>query len=441
MRGSVRCSSLFATLSPSMDSSSSWELASVDEICIQKSKSKTRESVVDVRLKLLHRVLLVIESMRRERVYPTIDGLNEYERLSCFRSAILGGDEHQSHKQTEVFGGLYRSPSGPSSTDVENLPFDKEILFFIALNLHGIPCRIYFAIGSTIHVFHEYVMNGKVVEHVSMHSGNCFSIDFNGCIKDQTSVFSKSCTNHRIFQRILEVVKSRIDAINALSDDSCGRSTAPVDAFEDIDRRRISAIPTSISKIKVHPLYITESICTSTQFIYPKRPVLGVIKGQPVYSRKNLQKLKTEKGWYREGRKIMPHISKPYRIVQDKRLFAEFQTKPVELDDITGRLMDAFHPNMTPRNSVHIDYTSEICKELGIKYSDCLVGFRGKEIVIRGFFVNKVHCFLVNYFIREREYYRSVLRDVQKYESVLAEWRKLISKTRKFLRIRKRVGM
>lgn len=425
-----------------MDSSSSWELASVDEINIQKTERKTKESAVDSKLKLLHRILFVIESMKKRRACPIVNSLNEYEKLSYFKSIILESDEFKNHEKVEIFNGFYRSPGGSSSTDTEDSSLlDREILFFIALNLHGIPCRIYFVVGNTIQAFHEYVMNGKVVEHAIMHNGHCFSIDFNGAMEDQTVVFSKNCTYHRVFQRILEAVRSRTSAIYFFCDASCARSSTPASEFEDIDRRRISSIPASINRIKIHPLYVTESVCTSTQFIYPKRPVLGVVKGLSVYPRKNLLKLRTERGWYREGREIMPQTSKPYRIVQDKRLFAEFQTKPIELDDITGKLMDAFHPNMTPRNSVHIDYSSEICKELGIGYSDCLVGFRGKEMEIRGFFVSKEHCFLVNYFIREREYYKGIARDVQKYEDALAEWKKLISRTKKLIRIRKRVGI
>lgn len=96
--------------------------------------------------------------------------------------------------------------------------------------------------------------------------------------------------------------------------------------------------------------------------------MLGLIKGIPIYPRKN--PLKTEGGWYREGREIKSPPAKPYRIVREKKLFAEFQTKPIEIDDITGKLMDAFHPNMTPRNSVYIDYDSEISRHQVLRLLD-----------------------------------------------------------------------
>lgn len=425
-----------------MDSSESWEVASLDEFNFLKKEKKLKESIRDTRLKILHKMLLVIESMKKRRTYPVAGG-NEYEKLSYFRRNVLEDSMPEIHGPTAVFNGFYRFSDKQTSTAEYTFAFDKEILFFVALNLHGIPCRIYFVIGSTVQAFHEYIMNGKVVEHTAKHNGNCFSIDFNGFLKDQTIVFSKNCAHHRAFKRVLEAIRNKINSLHsALGTSTPGSgSSTPVSEFEEIDERRITAIPTNVNKIKIHPLYITEDMCTPTQFIYPKRPVLGLIKGIPIYPRKNLLKLKTEGGWYREGREIKSPPAKPYRIVREKKLFAEFQTKPIEIDDITGKLMDAFHPNMTPKNSVYIDYDSEICKELDIKYSDCLIGFKGKEMVIRGFFVNRNYCFLVNYFIKEREYYRSVDLAIRRYESALVEWKRLIAKARRFIDIKKRIGM
>jgi len=427
-------------------SSDSWELASMDSLKLAqnvKFAKKSKEPIKIIKMKILHKILLIVQLLEKERECQISKGLNEYEIIKLFKGKVLNlgledpnwPDLNNYIQGTVFFNGLYSFKKTKTSAEL----LDREILFFVTLNKNHISSRIYFVINSNedIQVFHEYILNGKLVLNCDKYNGNCLSVDFNGVIKDQTFAFSKNCPYNRFYLQIIESLRQVTSAFVA----SSRMDESAIKIFQEIDSKRLKTLPTNIAKIKNHPLYIVEEQCRNNEFIYPKRPVVGLVKGVPVYLRDNLKKLRTETGWLRVGKCLQKNDTIPYRISQDKKYYAEFQVKDVEIQNITGRLMSFFHPNLVPKNAVYFNYDSEICREIGVEYSDCLVGFKGKEMVIKGFFAHKKDCFMINQLIKEKEYYKRVDEHILAYESSFAEWKLLIKRTKKYLNISKRIGL
>ncbi|KAM0681424.1 hypothetical protein GINT2_000626 [Glugoides intestinalis] len=404
------------------EESSSWCSAETDEIKLTAKQRKQGISNRDAKLKILHQILQIIECLRMEREYIVVKGENEYEKLKHIENKT-NISETRSHK------GLFQHVAGERGLFSTN--FDDAISFFISLNQNGIVSRLYFVLGKEIDTFVEYVLNNKVIEHKKQKKGLYMAVDFNGYLSDQSINFSLSCTHHSFFLNTIETVKKRVGFVEC----------KPIGIFAELDDCRIKKIPSNISNMKKHPFYIIESACRYNEAIYPKRPVVGDFKGTSVYLRSNIVKLRTEGGWYSQGRKLKEDdtATKPYRIYNEKRLFAEFQTVEIVVEGITGKLMDAFHRNFTPKGCVHMNEDASIAEEFGIEYSKTVVGFKGNERLIRGFFTDRRWRFVVKYFSKEKEYYENILGYLKKYEKSRREWKKFLKRLAKLLDIEKRL--
>lgn len=424
------------------DSDESWEQAEMDVFNIQKSAKniiKLKEKMQNARLLLLHRILLAVELLKKPKeIIKLNEQLNTFDKFNLIIAYYMQKKDHSviSHIDSVYkWNGLFTCHSNKfiASTD-----YEQEILIFLAMNLNKIPCRIYFSIGPKIHVFHEYAINSKILEHKNKYPGNCFSIDIFGSIVDQSYIFSKEQSYYAFFTKILESVSKRLEVLKQFYQNDYF-SDSFIQLFAEIDQTRKKIIPTSINLLKFHPLYVAESLCKYNEFIYPKRPICGLINGIPIYPRENIKKLKTSFSWLKQGRLLIDNEAKPYRIYKDKFMYAEFQTKPAEIEDITGKPMLAYHENLNPKNCVRIYYDPNICKELGVKYSDSLVGFRGDEKITNGFFIKKKDCFLVNFFIKEQEYHKYIYNELLCLEQTFHEWQKLIKKCKKYISIKNRI--
>jgi xeroderma pigmentosum group C-complementing protein len=390
--------------------SESWEN---DSSCNSKSK-KTKMQ----KMKTLHQILFIIQLLKKRRIIQISQEINEHEKLRELQNKKEG-------LKTEIFPGLFNRTE-TTQFCAEQSSLSDNINLFCALNRSGVLCKIYFIIkNSSVESFIEYMANGKVVESKKLYDGNIFSVDILGNIEDCTVVFSKNHKNYKIFSKIISVIRKTIYIAEGnlpWTDD------------------RIKKIPNSIGKLKIHPLYCAECICNSTQFIYPKRPVVGYLKGEAVLLRANLKQLKTEKSYYRMGLYIKAG-QKPYRVISDKKLFADFQTEKFAIKNINGKVMDYFCDTFIPEGCCYIDYSSEVCRILQIKFSDCLVGFNYKDRIIRGFFIEKKHAYIVNQAIKEISYYKSMQDYTEKYERVMQGWNLLISKARAYKKIKERLDM
>lgn len=425
------------------DSSESWDSASIDELRLTMAQDKIRASSKQSRLKILHQFLLVIECLRKERRYVLVNGFSDHEK---FERIYQNNYESDNVNTVGMFCGLF--PSIKSLKCCFTPPFDSNISLFVNLNMNNVPCRIYFTLGKEIESFLEYSLGNTIVEHKSVADGLCFSVDFNGYISDQTVNFSKRHSHHHFYARVINIFAQEMQALkdrSGESNSSCSKvSRGCSSAFSTLDDQRLRSIPQSVSKVKIHPIYMLEECCRVNEVIYPKRPIFGYVKGKPVFSKNNVVKLRTENGWYQQGMALKDNGGngiKPYRIYKDRKLYAEFQTEPINIRSITGPVMDAFHPNFTPKDCVYVDYDPQIALSLGLDFAECVVGFRGKERIKRGFFVEKKYCFVVNYFVKEKEYYEKIAEEVKEIEKVVKEWKRFIKKIKRIAEIRKRVGL
>lgn len=483
------------------DSSESWEVASQESLVIVPKKTpQPRVPYRTIKLRMLHQMLYIIELMRKARCYPVSNELNEYEIFKQLRERTVG-------LRTNTFRGFYQSlrprtdgpgveTSSASPAKTQQNSLETNIDLFVGLIHNNISARLYFVVGDSMDAFVEYQLGHKIIEHRNLYDGNVFSFDQNGKIRDQTVIFSKKQSYFRIYSDILRFTNSALCALErngAISDGDCmspfakarpmekadggstahsqaetppgatGNEIAP-DVWAGLDDQRLSKIPIHLNKLKIHPLYVTESLCRSKEIIYPKGRVCGHVNKERVYLRKNLQKIKTERGWYYSGRVVRRHdgkadpgesvsskcgtsherpwepVVKPYRIVAGAKLYAEFQTQPISRSGLSGQLMDAFHENFVPENCVYIDACSDICRILNIRHSDCIVGFRHKERVVKGFFVCKKDCTAVNEALKEQEHYQRLEHFSQKYERAVRDWRILIKKMDLYLKIKEHIG-
>jgi len=75
-------------------------------------------------------------------------------------------------------------------------------------------------------------------------------------------------------------------------------------------------VPTSVTELKGHPLFVTEDNITRYEGIYPKTgpSIVGYVRGKPVYRRDCVHPLRSKQGWLRIGRMVHPPDEPPYKL-------------------------------------------------------------------------------------------------------------------------------
>ncbi|XP_063901155.1 DNA repair protein complementing XP-C cells-like isoform X2 [Zophobas morio] len=169
----------------------------------------------------------------------------------------------------------------------------------------------------------------------------------------------------------------------------------------------LQAIPSTLSGLKNHPLYVLQRHIPRDQLLFPfdSRPI-GFFKGEPVYARHQLKACKRRLQWLKEGRQVKDgeqpvrvafrrkrytrsfetadDPSQEYKTVPGEvELFGEWQTisfqRPVASAGTVplNRFgnVELFQPSMLPIGCVHIDLprAEELAKRLGkVVYLDRL---------------------------------------------------------------------
>ncbi len=366
--------------------------------------------------------------------------------------------------------------------DEKIINIKKNIELFVNLVMNKINARIYFVINEKIESFIEYEINGRIVDHKKYYNGNIFSIDFNLRIIDQTAIFSKKSKYYKFFINILENIKkvihskeskyneyegiSIIKELNNTNNTNesvnnrnisnklpCKHSNSLTGLFDKLDNERIKKIPINIDILKIHPLYVSDSTCGWNKYIYPKRPVYGKIGNENVYSRSLCKILKTERGWYMVGRSLKLEIKnvcgkgeflkppKPFRIVNGKKLYAEFQTERITRKGLKKTTMEYFHEFFVPIDCSYVDCESAFCQRLDVECAECLVGFKRGEQIIKGVFVYKKDYEFVKNMYDDFSYYRAIDMFNARYDRVLKSWKAFLKKVKRYVEIRKYLGI
>jgi|AntAceMinimDraft_5_1070358.scaffolds.fasta_scaffold11248_2 xeroderma pigmentosum group C-complementing protein len=81
------------------------------------------------------------------------------------------------------------------------------------------------------------------------------------------------------------------------------RNAGEVEDFEMDTKALTERVPTTLSEVKNHPLWVMERFLTKTQMIHPRHPVKGFIGGECVFPRTCVQDLRSAERWKTERRR------------------------------------------------------------------------------------------------------------------------------------------
>eukprot|EP00039_Didymoeca_costata_P013771 m.214456 g.214456 ORF g.214456 m.214456 type:complete len:588 (-) comp15868_c0_seq6:3347-5110(-) len=166
-------------------------------------------------------------------------------------------------------------------------------------------------------------------------------------------------------------------------------------------------IPASFGALKQNKAFVLERHLLKNQIIHPKEPVLGFVKSEPVYPRKNVCTLHSRVYWLKKGRivkegevsllkKIRKTGCKIDQMINldsgslspediNTKLFGEWQTEQYTAKATkNGQVpvneygsVDLFQPFMLPKGSVHLQHPGlgKVAAELGIHAPKAIVAF------------------------------------------------------------------
>ncbi|OZJ04548.1 hypothetical protein BZG36_02695 [Bifiguratus adelaidae] len=146
------------------------------------------------------------------------------------------------------------------------------------------------------------------------------------------------------------------------------------------------AMPTNMAGFNNHPLYALERHLKRYEILYPREPVIGHWKGEPIYPRANVKRLCTAETWLKEGRVVKPgeqplkHVKSRAMTINKKRqqemsklyddqdievgLYGDWQTEEYQPEHVVDGIVpknrygnvDLFKPSMCPIGGVHLPY-------------------------------------------------------------------------------------
>jgi len=141
------------------------------------------------------------------------------------------------------------------------------------------------------------------------------TINQDGYIKDMTKYYDKkfylSTWKLRLEDEDLNKIIGEI--LNRDHEDDHLKEIIP----EDEDPDKTMVFPTSIGAFVNHPLYALERHVKQYEVLYSKEPILGYIRKEPIYPRRNVRPVSTEGHWIREGLQLKKG-EKPLKYAKSK---------------------------------------------------------------------------------------------------------------------------
>ncbi|KAJ2550408.1 hypothetical protein EV175_004080 [Coemansia sp. RSA 1933] len=294
------------------------------------------------------------------------------------------------------------------------------------------------------------------------------ALDNDGFLRDVTRRYARDFVNTTLRQR-LEGVDAGTDAyarvwwgqwISQWENPEDSHRDAHEDAEMEQSVQR-STMPTRLADFASNPHYVLARNLKQNEVIHPPEPVVGTVRGEPVYLRENVRLLRSQMAWMREGRAVRNGAT-PIKCVKKRaltararaavdaeiaagrdpvsELFGEWQTdlfRPPPVID--GRVprndygrIDLFKPSMLPDGAVHVRDadTKKLCMELGVDAVDAVVGFEFRcgtsTPILDGVVIPEDALDLVR--DAAAEHRRNVQSDLQKAaeKRAVARWRRLL---------------
>lgn len=388
-----------------MSSSDSWE-----EVTDVREAKKYQKMGKDRRLIAIHQIMWILKRVREESLGQQVPNIeiqeNNFNRYKMIESFVSKLDKNELEKKISIFKLCIK---------------------------HKIPIRIGFILADTARAFLETCLVKKADLNPIKYDFEVIGIDYMLNLVDMTFLYSKRSKKLSLSSVLVRFVKQSLFGIHVSGDSES--------IFVKEDRDRMMKIPTSLAKIKKHPIYITEQQVGKRQAIFPKRPVYGYFRGQAVYSKKNVHKLYTERQLYHRGKRI--NSKKPYRVVSEKKLYAPWQVEDITVPCLYGsKYMDYFHPNFLPIDCFYSSSNSseDVAQLLGIRYANCVTRFSNGMPVSEGVFVEKKNAYAYLNFLKEYNFYKNLLSINTKGLKSIYLYERLIKRAKRYLEIRKRLG-
>ncbi|KAI7862802.1 hypothetical protein BDF14DRAFT_1850765 [Spinellus fusiger] len=296
----------------------------------------------------------------------------------------------------------------------------------------------------------------KSMEPIATDRQNMMSYVFalggnrDGCIDVTRRYSSRMAKVHRLRHR--ELTKREREGgfrpwsellISALQPNTQSERKRQEEEEEELKLQKIKEpMPTSIQGFKNHSLYALERHLKKFQCLYPKEPIVGHIKGEPVYLRSSVKKVHTRDQWLRLGLvikqneqpikqvKATPVSISGKRALEEAKLdgismqsscYGEWQTTPYVAEPvINGRVSKnkygavyLFTPTMLPEGASYIPNinTKKIATEMGIDFAPAVVGYE---------FIKKNYTPTVNGIVVPKENESVILSALKEYEERLS---------------------
>lgn len=282
---------------------------------------------------------------------------------------------------------------------------------------------------------------------------NGFLVDVTRRYVRNWNVVEKARAKGRLFERVLEVLQA--GSMGQPNDEAHQVETAEFDALAADE-----ALPTSVSAIHKHPRYILERHLKKYEFLYPKWPVLGYIKEEPIYLRSQVHLLHTKDRWIRKMRVVIDGTVplKSVRSMNGKDatvdLFGEWQTEELKIPAcVNGKVprgshgnVDLWSPEHLPKGTLHITapYAKMAARKLGIDFAPAMTGFEirgGRSIPkIEGVVVAADNGDLVVDAARETAQAAFKRQEEKARQEACERWRKLFRTVNAREKIRKKYG-
>lgn len=311
------------------------------------------------------------------------------------------------------------------------------IQLFIQLIQCKIFCKLYVFICKNKITYDIEVFLPEIIEEKKFKiSGLVFSIYSTGNIINETILHSSKYTNLKLFDVIITEVAPVVEKMSIFKQfREHNQSTMQnVPKIENMFKK----IPTSLIRMKYHPLYITHSMLKSNEYIQPLRPVIGYFRGEPIYLKSNIKKYLSENQWFKKGRKIKEDCINKYFKLNDKKLYRIFETEEISIEEINSKTMKYFHANHIPKKCFYIkdNMAAEVASLLKIQYAQCITGFKYQNCVFEGIFCQKKDKKLLLQALDELKFNQKLNDIVHKGENMFHSWNIVLKKVRRFIELK-----
>ncbi|KAI0566790.1 DNA repair protein Rad4 [Gracilaria domingensis] len=219
-------------------------------------------------------------------------------------------------------------------------------------------------------------------------------------------------------------------------------------------------IPTTVTAVQKHPRYVLERHIKRYELIWPKEPIVGYVKDEPIFLRANVKLLHTRDRWIREMREVKQN-AKPMKSVKSKngtdtqvQLFGEWQTKRLEISPcMNGKVPRGVHGNVDlwtldhlPDGAEHINvpHAKVAARKVGVDCAPAMTGFdiRGGRSIprIEGVVVAAENADVVRDAAREIGRLAHERAEKRAREEALARWAKLLRAVKMGQKVKKKYG-